>query len=105
MGCLRTRGELKRKSNDNQGVTIYRKVDIENLRYIILYSKHLFQKSSVTAFLIQLTPDYLDSGNVVEFTMWDEMAEKFEDAELETLEQPIIIAVCSCRVSKFRGIT
>ena len=47
---------------------------------------------------------YLGSGNVVEFTMWDKMAENFENAELETLEQPVIIAVSSCRVTKFRGI-
>ena len=105
MGCLRTRGELKRKPNDNQGVTIYRKVDIESLRYIILYLKHLFLKSNLSTFVIHLLPHHLASGNVVEFTMRDDMAERFEDAGLETLQQPIIIAVSSCRVTKYRGIT
>ena len=46
-----------------------------------------------------------DSGNVVEFTMWNEMADEFEKADLDTMEQPIIIAVSSCRVSKYRGDT
>ena len=45
------------------------------------------------------------SGNVVEFTMWNEMADEFEKADLDAMEQPIIIAVSSCRVSKYRGDT
>ena len=101
---MRTTGELKRKPNDNQDVTVYRKIDIENLRCIILYLKHLLLKNTITSFVIHLIHRYLASGNVVEFTMWDKMAENFEDAELETLEQPVIIAVTSCRVTKFRGI-
>lgn len=104
MGCLRTTGELKRKPNDNQDVTVYRKIDIENLRYMTLYLKHFLVKSSIPSFVIHLMCHSLASGNVVELTMWDKMAENFEDAELETLEQPVIIAVSSCRVTKFRGI-
>ena len=36
--------------------------------------------------------------------MWDEMARRFEDAKLDMMHQPIIIAVSSYRVSKYRGI-
>nr|GEU96890.1 ribonuclease H-like domain, reverse transcriptase, RNA-dependent DNA polymerase [Tanacetum cinerariifolium] len=36
--------------------------------------------------------DYI-GGNVVEFTMWDEMAENFDRLILEAMEQPVIIAV------------
>jgi hypothetical protein len=36
--------------------------------------------------------------------MWDAMAENFANAKPETMEQPVIIAVSSCRVSKFIGI-
>ncbi|GJW48837.1 nucleic acid-binding, OB-fold protein [Tanacetum coccineum] len=42
------------------------------------------------------------SGNIIEFTMWDEMAENFNKSILDTLEQPVIVAVSSCRVSKYR---
>ena len=36
--------------------------------------------------------------------MWDDMAKTFEDADFETMDKPVIIAVSSCRVTKFRGI-
>ena len=36
--------------------------------------------------------------------MWDKMAERFGDVDLRTMEQLVIIAVKSCRVSKNRGI-
>ena len=35
------------------------------------------------------------SGNVVEFTMWNEMTDEFEKADLDAMEQPIIIVVSS----------
>lgn len=56
-------------------------------------------------FPCHLTLAHVDSGNVVEFTMWNEMADEFEKADLDTMEQPIIIAVSSCRVSKYIGTT
>jgi hypothetical protein len=46
----------------------------------------------------------MNSGNIVEFTMWDQMAEDFEKHRLEAMEQPVIIAINSCRVERFRGI-
>ncbi|GKE10817.1 nucleic acid-binding, OB-fold protein [Tanacetum coccineum] len=41
-------------------------------------------------------------GNIIEFTLWDEMAEHFEHADLEKMGQPVIIALSLCRVSKYR---
>nr|GEW63566.1 reverse transcriptase domain-containing protein [Tanacetum cinerariifolium] len=41
--------------------------------------------------------DYI-GGNVIEFTMWDEMAENFDRLILEAMEQPVIITVSSCHV-------
>ena len=46
----------------------------------------------------------MNSGSIVEFTMWDQMAEDFEKHRLEAMEQPVIIAINSCRVERFRGI-
>nr|GEW80510.1 nucleic acid-binding, OB-fold protein [Tanacetum cinerariifolium] len=42
-------------------------------------------------------------GKIIELTLWDEMAEHFGQADFQKMEQPVIIAVSSCRVSKFRG--
>ena len=44
------------------------------------------------------------SGNIVEFTMWDELARHFDKKEIEKLAPPIIIAVSSCRVTKYKGM-
>ncbi|GJR27119.1 nucleic acid-binding, OB-fold protein [Tanacetum coccineum] len=43
-------------------------------------------------------------GNVVEFTMWDDLATQFNKQEIQKLPPPIIIAVSSCRVSKYRDV-
>ncbi|PWA65216.1 nucleic acid-binding, OB-fold protein [Artemisia annua] len=37
----------------------------------------------------------------IELTLWDDLADKFEKQEIKKLERPIIIAVTSCRVTKF----
>ncbi|GKD38019.1 DNA helicase, partial [Tanacetum coccineum] len=42
------------------------------------------------------------SGNVVEFTMWDEVAKSFNKETIEKIPPPVIIAVSSCRVTKYR---
>ncbi|GJS83377.1 nucleic acid-binding, OB-fold protein [Tanacetum coccineum] len=42
-------------------------------------------------------------GNVVEFAMWDDLAKQFNKKEIEKLSRPIIIAVSSCRVLKYRA--
>ncbi|GKA06643.1 DNA helicase [Tanacetum coccineum] len=43
-------------------------------------------------------------GNVVELTMWDNLATQFNKQEILKLPPPIIIAVSSCRVSKYRAM-
>ncbi|PWA75704.1 replication protein A 70 kDa DNA-binding subunit [Artemisia annua] len=39
--------------------------------------------------------------NSVELTLWDDLAETFQKEEIDKLEKPVIIAVTSCRVSKY----
>ncbi|GJU70989.1 DNA helicase [Tanacetum coccineum] len=41
-------------------------------------------------------------GNIVEFTMWDELARQFDKREIKKLTPLIIIAVSSCRVTKYK---
>ena len=45
----------------------------------------------------------LNSRDSVELTLWDELAETFKKDEIDALEKPVIIAVTSCRVSRFRN--
>nr|GEV65137.1 DNA helicase [Tanacetum cinerariifolium] len=44
------------------------------------------------------------NGNIIELTLWDEMAKHFDHGDIKNMEQPVIIAVSSCRVSKYREI-
>ena len=46
---------------------------------------------------------FRSSGNVVTFTVWNEMATNFPLQTLNQLEQPIIIAVSSCWARRFAG--
>ncbi|PWA77165.1 hypothetical protein CTI12_AA226400 [Artemisia annua] len=39
--------------------------------------------------------------NFVELTLWADLAEKFNKDTIDALEKPIIIAVTSCRVSRY----
>ncbi|GJW95982.1 nucleic acid-binding, OB-fold protein [Tanacetum coccineum] len=42
-------------------------------------------------------------GNIVEFTMWDELAIQFDKIEIKKLTPLIIIVVSSCRVTKYKA--
>ncbi|GJW11330.1 DNA helicase [Tanacetum coccineum] len=44
------------------------------------------------------------SGNVVEFTMFDDLAKQFNKQEIDKLPRPVIIAVSSCRVTRYRDV-
>ncbi|PWA80720.1 nucleic acid-binding, OB-fold protein [Artemisia annua] len=44
-----------------------------------------------------------NSGNVLTFTMWNEMATNFPLETLGELEQPVVIAVSSCWARRFPG--
>ncbi|PWA80597.1 replication protein A 70 kDa DNA-binding subunit [Artemisia annua] len=39
----------------------------------------------------------------IELTLWDDLAEAFKKDEIDTLERPILIAISSCRVTRFRN--
>ncbi|PWA89056.1 replication protein A 70 kDa DNA-binding subunit [Artemisia annua] len=39
--------------------------------------------------------------NSVELTLWDDLAETFQKEEIDKLEKPVIIAVTSCKVSRY----
>ncbi|GJT05921.1 nucleic acid-binding, OB-fold protein [Tanacetum coccineum] len=41
-------------------------------------------------------------GNIIELTLWDEMAKHFDQADIKNMEQKVIIAISSCRVSKYQ---
>nr|GEU38552.1 ATP-dependent DNA helicase PIF1-like [Tanacetum cinerariifolium] len=73
LGCIRSISDIMPFRDANKGQGWLRNVDIENL-----------------------------DGNVVEFTMWDDLAKQFNKEEIEKLSRPIIIVVSSCRVSKYR---
>ncbi|PWA51238.1 nucleic acid-binding, OB-fold protein [Artemisia annua] len=73
IGCYITSGEAGNVGNPttNQSRKL-RKVEIQNLNRIS-----------------------------IELTLWDDLVDKFEKQEIERLERPIIIAVTSCKVTKF----
>ncbi|GJW01098.1 nucleic acid-binding, OB-fold protein [Tanacetum coccineum] len=75
LGCIRSIGDVKPFGNANTSQKYLRKVEIENL-----------------------------DGNILEFTMWDDVAKQFNKQEIQKLTPPIIIAVSSCRVTKYRDV-
>ncbi|GJU24125.1 DNA helicase [Tanacetum coccineum] len=74
LGCIRSISDLTPSGDANTGQKYRRKVDIESL-----------------------------DGNVVQFTMFDDLAKQFNKQEIDKLPHPVIIAVSSCRVSRYRG--
>ncbi|PWA44469.1 replication protein A 70 kDa DNA-binding subunit [Artemisia annua] len=72
IGCYITSGDAGNIENLTKNQSRIRKVEMQNLNRIS-----------------------------IELTLWDGLADKFEKQEIEQLERPIIIAVSSCRVSKF----
>nr|GEY51774.1 hypothetical protein [Tanacetum cinerariifolium] len=42
------------------------------------------------------------NGNIIEFTLWDEMAKHFKQVDLEKMKQPVIITVSACHVSEYK---
>ncbi|GJR12828.1 nucleic acid-binding, OB-fold protein [Tanacetum coccineum] len=74
LGCIRSISDLAPSGDANTGQKYRRKVDIESL-----------------------------DGNVVQFTMFDDLAKQFNKQEIDKLPHHVIIAVSSCRVSRYRG--
>nr|GFA15933.1 hypothetical protein [Tanacetum cinerariifolium] len=73
-GCIRSISDITPSGDANTGQKYRRKVDIKNL-----------------------------DGNVVEFTMWDDLAKQFKKEEIEKLPRLVIVTVSSCRVSKYKA--
>ncbi|GJS19084.1 DNA helicase [Tanacetum coccineum] len=46
----------------------------------------------------------IESGDVVELTLWDNMATDFSPEEFEKMEQPVVFAVSSCKATIYGGI-
>nr|GEY00268.1 hypothetical protein [Tanacetum cinerariifolium] len=74
IGCIRSVGDVIPFGDANTTHSKRRKIEIENL-----------------------------NGKIIKLTIWDEMAEHFGQAEFQKMQQPVIIAMSSCRVSKYRG--
>ncbi|GJW13768.1 nucleic acid-binding, OB-fold protein [Tanacetum coccineum] len=74
IGCLIRVGNVETFGSAGSNITIVRKLDIENL-----------------------------NGNVVELTLWDEMAKGFNKREFELMARPVIFAVSSCKVSEYNN--
>ncbi|GKA42124.1 nucleic acid-binding, OB-fold protein [Tanacetum coccineum] len=73
IGCIRSVGDVIPFGDPNTTHSKRRKLEIENLNW-----------------------------KIIELTLWDEMAEHFGLADFQKMQQPVIIAVSSCRVSKYR---
>ncbi|GJW38829.1 nucleic acid-binding, OB-fold protein [Tanacetum coccineum] len=73
IGCLRAIGGTSDFGDPNRRQGIRRKIEIENL-----------------------------NGNIIELMLWDEMAKHFDQVNIKNMEQPVFIAVSSCRVSKYQ---
>ena len=43
------------------------------------------------------------SRNSLQLTLWGNLAETFNKEAVDAMEKPVIIAVSSCRVSRFRN--
>ncbi|GJT53735.1 DNA helicase [Tanacetum coccineum] len=74
IGCLMRVGNVQDVRNPNKTQSKIRRLDIENL-----------------------------NGDVVEVTLWDDMAVDFSREEFEKMEQPVIFAVSSCKANVYGG--
>ncbi|GJR47023.1 nucleotide-binding alpha-beta plait domain-containing protein [Tanacetum coccineum] len=75
LGCIRSIGDVLPFGDANKGQSYRRKVDIKII-----------------------------DGNIVEFTMWDNLAKQFNKDEIEKTPPPVIIVVTSCRVTKYKDV-
>ncbi|PWA43134.1 caffeic acid 3-O-methyltransferase [Artemisia annua] len=72
IGIIRSIGHIKESGDPTTNRILQRNIDIQNL-----------------------------NGNVLTFTMWNEMASNFQLETLGELEQPVVIAVSSCWARRF----
>ncbi|PWA79907.1 replication protein A 70 kDa DNA-binding subunit [Artemisia annua] len=74
IGCYIRSGDKGKVGNPNKRQSVQRKVEIQNL-----------------------------NRESLELTLWGDLAEKFNKEGIDALERPIIIAVSSCRVSRYNN--
>ncbi|GJY89426.1 DNA helicase [Tanacetum coccineum] len=73
IGCIRGVSDLIPFGDPNKTQSTRRKIEIKNL-----------------------------NGNIIKLTLWNEMAKHFGQADFKKMDQPVIIAASSCRVSKYK---
>ncbi|PWA87133.1 nucleic acid-binding, OB-fold protein [Artemisia annua] len=73
-GCYISSTKSDKIGNPNKNRSVFRKIEIQNL-----------------------------NRNSVELTLWGNLAESFNKEAIDAMEKPVIIAVSSCRVSRFRN--
>ncbi|PWA92201.1 nucleic acid-binding, OB-fold protein [Artemisia annua] len=74
IGCYISSTKSDKIGNPNRNRSVFRKVKIQNL-----------------------------NRNSLELTLWGNLAESFNKEAIDAMEKPVIIAVSSCRVSRFRN--
>ncbi|PWA46451.1 replication protein A 70 kDa DNA-binding subunit [Artemisia annua] len=74
IGCYISSTDKDKVGNPNRNQPIFRKVEIQNL-----------------------------NRNSIELTLWGTLAETFNKEGIDALEKPVIIAVTSCRVSRYQN--
>ncbi|PWA35398.1 hypothetical protein CTI12_AA609870 [Artemisia annua] len=74
IGCYISSTDKDRVGNPNRNQSVFRKVEIQNL-----------------------------NRNSIELTLWGSLAETFNKEGIDALEKPVIIAVTSCRVSRYQN--
>ncbi|PWA89105.1 helitron helicase-like domain-containing protein [Artemisia annua] len=75
IGCYISSGKAGTIGDPNKDQMVIRKVEIQNLNRIS-----------------------------IELTLWDDLAEKFEKDKIDALEKLVIIAVSSCKVSRYKKL-
>ena len=81
-----------------QGSTVWRDIGVQNLEYVF----QLKLNKLISCSLLQLLCNS-NNGHTVCFTLWNQDAHTFRQAEYEKAEKPVIIAVSSCLVKNYGG--
>ncbi|PWA75614.1 nucleic acid-binding, OB-fold protein [Artemisia annua] len=74
IGCYIQSGEKEEWGNPNKDQIVLRRIEIQNL-----------------------------NRNSIELTLWDDLGENFPKEKIDALEKPVIMAVSSCKVTRFRN--
>ncbi|GKA57520.1 DNA helicase [Tanacetum coccineum] len=93
------------KVKDNSEGFIYDEQTLQQPTVGDLQQKAIVCPKNTTADEINATIlEMLHCGDVVELTLWDNMATDFSPEEFEKMEQPVVFAVSSCKATIYGGI-